>query len=50
MTFTIKTKKIFNIDNIDADEILVPKNEQYDKYISSKYFIGYDGNGVIRPL
>ena len=26
------------------------KKEQYDKYNSSKYFIGYNDNGVIRPL
>ena len=49
-TFTIKTKKIFNIDDIDVNKILVSKKEQYGKYNSSKYFIGYNDNGVIRPL
>ena len=46
----IKTKKIFNIDDIDANKILVSKKEQYGKYNSSKYFIGYNDNGIIRPL
>ena len=45
-----KNKKIFNIDNIDVNKILVSKKEQYGKYNSSKYFIGYNDNGVIRPL
>ena len=48
--FYNKNKKIFNIDNIDANKILVSKKEQYCKYNSSKYFIGYNDNGVIRPL
>ena len=43
-----KNKKIFNIDNIDVNKILVSKKEQYGKYNSFKYFIGY--NDVIRPL
>ena len=50
MTFTIKTKKIFNIDDIDINKILASKKEQYGKYNSSKYFIGYNDNGVIRSL
>ena len=50
MTFKIKAKKIFNIDDIDINKILVSKKEQYGKYNSSKYFIGYNDNGVIRPL
>ena len=48
--FYNKNKKIFNIDDIDANKILVSKKEQYCKYNSSKYFIGYNDNGVIRPL
>ena len=39
--FQIKNKKIFNINNIDINKILVPKKETYDKYNSFKYFIGY---------
>ena len=50
MTFTIKTKKIFNIDDIDVNKMLVSKKEQYGKYNSFKYFIGYNDNDVIRPL
>ena len=45
-----KQKKIFNVDDIDVNNILVPKKEQYDKYNSFKYFIGYNDNDVIRPL
>ena len=49
MTFN-KNKKICNIDNIDANKILVSKKETYGKYNSFKYFIGYNDNDVIRPL
>ena len=49
--FFNKNKKIFNIDDIDANKILVSKKEQYSKQNSSfKYFIGYNDNNVIRPL
>ena len=47
--FYNKNKKIFHIDDIDANKILVSKKEQYGKYNSFKYFIGYNDN-VIRPL
>ena len=43
-------KKIFNIDDIDVIKILVSKKEQYGKYNSFKYFIGYNDNDVIRLL
>ena len=49
-TFTIKTKKMFNIDDIHVNKILVSKKEQYGKYSSFKYFVGYNDNDVIRPL
>ena len=48
--FYNKNKKVFDIDDIDVNKILVPKKEQYGKYNSFKYFIGYNDNGVIRPL
>ena len=48
--FNNKNKKIFNIDDIDVNKILVSKKEQYGKHNSFKYFIGYNDNGVIRPL
>ena len=46
----IKNKKIFNIYDINVNKILVSKKETYGKYNSSKYFIGYNDNRVIRPL
>ena len=48
--FYNKNKKIFNIDDIDVNKILVSKKEQYGKYDSLKHFIGYNDNDVIRPL
>ena len=45
-----KNKKIFNMDDIDVNKILVSKKETYSKYNSFKYFIGYNDNDVIRPL
>ena len=48
--FNNKNIKIFNIDDIDVNKILVSKNEQYSKNNSFKYFIGYNDNDVIRPL
>ena len=50
MDFYNKDKKIFNLDYIDANKILVSRKEQYGKYNSFKYFIGYNDNGIIRPL
>ena len=43
-------QKIFNIDDIDGNKILVSKKEQYGEYNSFKYFIGYNDNNVIRLL
>ena len=43
-------KKIFNIDDIDVNKILVSTKEQYGNYNSFKYFIGYNDNDIIRPL
>ena len=48
--FYDKNKKIFNINDIDVNKILVSKKEKYGKYNSFKYFIGYNDNDVIRPL
>ena len=48
--FYKKNKKIFNIDDIDVDKILISKKEPYGKNNSLKYFIGYNDNDVIRPL
>ena len=43
-----KNKKIFNIDGIDVDKILVSKKVSYSKNNSFKYFIEY--NDIIRPI
>ena len=48
--FYNKNRKIFNIDDIDVNKILVSRKEQYGKYNSSKYFIGYNDNGAIKSL
>ena len=48
--FCNKNKKIFNIDDIDVNKMLVSKKETYGKYNSFKYLIGYTDNDVIRPL
>ena len=45
-----KNKKVFYIDGIDVDKILVPKKVSYGKNISFKYFIGYNDHDIIRPL
>ena len=45
-----KNKKIYNIDDIDVNKILVSKKEPYGKNNSLIYFIGYNDNDVIRPL
>ena len=45
-----KNKKIFNIDDIDVNKILVSKKEPCFKNNSLIYFIGYNDNDIIRPL
>ena len=47
-----KNKKLFKIEDIDIDNILVSIKESYDTKNSLKYFIGYndDDDDVIRPL
>ena len=45
-----KNKKVFQIDYIDVNKILVSKKEPYGTNRSFKYFIGYNDNDVIRPL
>ena len=48
--FYNKNKKIFHINDIDINKILVSKKGRFGKYSSFKYFIEYNNNGVIRPL
>ena len=45
-----KSEKVFQIDYIDVNKILVSKKEPYDTKNSFKYFIRYNDNDVIRPL
>ena len=48
--FYNKNKKIFILDDIDVNKILVFKKEQYGNNNSFKYFIGYNDKNVIRLL
>ena len=43
-------KKLFNLNDIDVNKMLVSKKESYGAKSSLKYFIGYNDDGVIRPL
>ena len=45
-----RNKKLFNIDDIDINRILISKKEPYGKKISLKYFIGYSDHDYIRPF
>ena len=45
-----KNKKVFLIDDIDVNKILVSKKEPHGTKNALKYFIGYNDNEVIRSL
>ena len=45
-----KSKKIFNIYDLDVNKVLVSKKESYGTKNSLKYFTGYNDVDVIRPL
>ena len=45
-----KNKKLFNLNDIDANKILVSKKESNGTKNSLKYFVGYNDGDVIRPL
>ena len=45
-----KNKKVFQIDHIDVNKILVSKKEPHGTKNALKYFIGYNDNDVIRLL
>ena len=45
-----KNKKLFKIEDIDINNILVSKTESYGTKNLLKYFIGYNNDDVIRPL
>ena len=42
--FYNKNRKIFNIDYIDVNKILLSEKEQYGKYNSLTFAIGYNDN------
>ena len=39
-----KNKKVFHIDDVDVNKILVSKKEPYGTKNALKYFIGYNDN------
>ena len=43
-------KRLFSLNDIDVNKILVSKKESYGTKNSLKYFIGYNDGDVIRPL
>ena len=43
-------RKLFKIDDIDVDKILLSKKGPYGTITSIKYFIGYNNVDAIRPL
>ena len=45
-----KNKKLFILNDIHVNKILVSKKESYGTKNSLKYFIGYNDDDVIRPL
>ena len=45
-----RNERLFNIDDIDIDKILVSKKEPYGKKDSLEYFIGYNYHDYIEPL
>ena len=45
-----KNKKLFSLNDIDVNEILVSKKESYGTKNSLKYFIGYNDGDLNRPL
>ena len=45
-----KNKKAFQIDDVDANKILVSKKEPHGTKNALTYFIGHNDNDVIRSL
>ena len=46
----LQKQKVTQIDDIAVKKILVSKEALYDTKNPFKYFVGYNDNGVIRPL
>ena len=45
-----KNKDLFDLNDIDVNNILVSKKEKYDKYNLFKHFIGYNDNNIMKSL
>ena len=45
-----KNKKLFSLNDMDVNKILVSKNKSYSTKNSLKYFIGYNDGDAIRLL
>ena len=45
-----KNKKLFKIEDIDINKILVSKKESYVTKNAIKYFIGYIDNNETKPI
>ena len=45
-----KNKKLFNLLDLDINNILVSKKESYGTKNSPKYFTGYNDDDIIKPL
>ena len=45
-----KSKKLFHINDLDVNKILVSKKESYGAKNSLKHFLGYNDGNIIRPL
>ena len=43
-----KNKKLFNLNDIDVNKVIVSKKESYGTKNSLKYLIGYNDDDVIR--
>ena len=45
-----ENEKVFKIDNVAVNQIVVSKKELYSTKNASKYFTEYNNNDIIRPL
>ena len=45
-----KNKKLFKIDDIDLNKVLISNKEPYGTKKSIKYIIGYGDNDVVRSI
>ena len=45
-----KSKKVFQIDDIDVNKILASKKEPYSTKNALQFFIGYNDNDAVSPF